>query len=109
MRRWLALVLVVGAGCRVAKYALLPPINSPGSSRDPDRTRPLVESYEPPPYSTRESAPGRPADDPVEIPIPGGVIAVGTTAATALLFLLGGAAPLIGVFGEFEENDLAPR
>lgn len=107
MRRWLALMLVVAAGCRVARYALLPPINS--SSRDPDRTRPLVENYEPPPYSTRESAPGRAPDDPIEIPVPGGSIAGGVSAAAALLFLLGGAAPLIGVFGEFEENDLGPK
>ena len=103
VRRWLVLLLVVGAGCRAAKYALLPGMNNPGSSRDPDRTRPLVENYEPPPYSTKEAAPGRAPDDPVEI----GPIAAGTSASTVLLFLLGGAAPLVGVFGTFEENDLS--
>ncbi|MBA3454332.1 MAG: hypothetical protein H0T42_14665 [Deltaproteobacteria bacterium] len=102
--RRIALLLVLCAGCRVAKLALLPPINSPGSSSDPDRTRGLVETYEPPPWSRTESSPGRPPDDPVPV----GPIAGATSASATLLFLLSGAAPLIGVYGTFEENDLAP-
>lgn len=102
--RWIVLLLVIGAGCRAAAFALLPPINNPGSSRDPDRTRPLVESYEPPPYSTKESSPGRPPDDPIQV----GPIAGAVSASSLLLFLLSGAAPLLGVHGTFEENDVAP-
>ncbi len=102
MRLWIAL-LVVCVGCRAAKFALLPSINSPGSSRDPDRTRPLVENDQPAPYTTTESAPGRAPDDPVEL----GPVAGGVTTSAALLWLLGGAAPFLGVFGTFEENDLA--
>jgi len=101
--RRIVLLLVLCVGCRAARYALVPGMNSPGSTRDPDRTRPLAETYEAPPWSTTESEPGRPAADPLPI----GPVAGGVTAATALLFLLGGAAPLIGVFGELEENDLA--
>jgi hypothetical protein len=80
----------------------MPSINNPGSSRDPDPTRPLVENA-PSPYSSTEQAPGTAPQDPLPI----GPIAGGVSAATALLVLLGGAAPLIGVFGTFEENDLA--
>ena len=102
--RWIALLLAICAGCRTGRLALLPRLHDPGSSRDPDLTRPLVESYEPPQYSTKESSPGRAPDDPIEV----GPIAGATTAATVLLFLLSGAAPLIGVYGTFEENDVAP-
>lgn len=100
--RWIALVFVLCAGCRAAKFALLPPMNNPGSSRDPDLTRPLVETA-PAPYSSAESAPGRAPDDPVEV----GPIAGALSASAVLLFLLGGAAPAVGLVGTFEENDVA--
>ncbi|MDQ3370480.1 MAG: hypothetical protein M3680_34100 [Myxococcota bacterium] len=85
-----------------AKLALLPPIQS-GPTRDPDPTRPLVET------------PSMPAEQgTTRSPPPGtiGPVSVATSAASVLGWLLGGARPLIGIHGTFDENaafERAPR
>jgi hypothetical protein len=93
----LVLLGSLACGCvRAAKLALLPPVMSQ-NARDPDLTRPLV--------ATPSSAPageGGPSMATGSV----GPVGAGVTGATVLSWLLGGAAPLVGIYGTFDENAL---
>ena len=101
MMKVMALAMLLSA-CGAAKYALLP--GAQYSTRDPDLTRPLVPSpgNEPRPENGKAPSKGTPG----EIMI--GPISATVTGAAVLGWLLGGAAPLIGIYGTFEENAIDP-
>ncbi len=92
-----AIVVVGVLGCiGTPRVGLLPPLNDPTRTRDPDPTRPLVETA--PPSWTNEGAK----------PVAGelGPVGAGVTASALLLWIFGGASPLLGIYGTFDENRL---
>jgi hypothetical protein len=92
---WVALC-AAAAGCgTAARISLLPPVEL--SSRDPNPTRPLVETQVAPP---RNEDDGRPRRYQGMI----GPVDAGVSSAAVLAWLLGGAAPLLGIYGTFEET-----
>lgn len=97
----LLLVMLVSA-CGTAKFALLP--RAQYNSRDPDLTRPLVPSPGNEPRPEAGAAPSR-GKSPGEILV--GPISASVTGIAVLGWLLGGAAPLIGIYGTFDENAIA--
>ena len=93
----LAMIL---SGCGAAKYALLP--RGSYNTRDPDLTRPLVPSPGNLQRPEAGAAPSRSLPGDVSI----GPVSLSVTGAAVLGWLLGGAAPLVGIYGEFDENHL---
>ena len=102
MKNLVVLAMLLTA-CGAAKYALLP--RAQYGTRDPDLTRPLVPSPGNEPRPENGAAPSR--GTPGEIMV--GPISASVTGAAVLGWLLGGAAPLIGIYGTFEENDIDPN
>ena len=89
------------AGCRTAaRIALLPPVQT--TARDPNPTRPLVETPQAPPWSEDH---GRAPRSPATI----GPVDAAVSGAAVLTWLLGGAAPVIGVYGTFDETSWFQR
>jgi hypothetical protein len=99
MMKLVVLAMVLSA-CGPAKFALLP--RGHYNSRDPDLTRPLVPTPGTEPRPEAGAAPSR--GTPGEIMV--GPVSASVTGAAVLGWLLGGAAPLIGLYGEFDENHL---
>jgi hypothetical protein len=90
---WIA-ICAAGAGCGGnTRFGLLPGIRQAG--RDPDPTRPLVETQVAPP---RAEDGGRPRSVVI------GKVDVAVSGAAVLGWLLGGAAPLVGAYGTFDET-----
>jgi hypothetical protein len=92
---WLAAGLAIGACGGTTRFSLLPGIRN--SSRDLNPTRPLVETPTAPPRSGSES---RSPTSPGVI----GKVDAAVSGAMVLSWLLGGAAPLIGAYGTFDET-----
>ena len=97
--RLLAIWLAVGAAglaCGgTTRFSLLPPVHA--SSRDPNPTRPLVEPEVAPPRSEND---GRTPKSPGLI----GNVDAAVSGSAVLSWLLGGAAPLVGIYGTFDET-----
>lgn len=95
----LVILAVVLSACSAAKYALLPG-NAHYGTRDPDLTRPLVPTpgTEPRPEAGKAPSKGTPGEIMV------GPISATVTGVAVLGWLLGGAAPLVGLYGTFDEN-----
>jgi hypothetical protein len=91
---WIAISAAAGCGGST-RFALLPPLQT--SVRDPNPTRPLVETQVTPQKSDDG---GRSQRSPGVI----GSIDTALSGAAVLSWLLGGAAPLIGVYGTFDET-----
>jgi hypothetical protein len=90
---WIA-ICAAGAGCGGnTRFALLPPLQQ--SVRDPNPTRPLVETQVAPP---RDEDGGRPRSAVI------GKVDAAVSGASVLVWLLGGAAPLVGAYGTFDET-----
>ncbi|MBS1119214.1 MAG: hypothetical protein H6Q90_1442 [Deltaproteobacteria bacterium] len=91
----LALAAALATACiGPAKLSLLPPL-SMQPPRDPDPTRPLV--------ATPGSAPtGEGTAGTASASV--GPVGVGVTGAAVMSWLLGGARPLVGFYGAFDEN-----
>lgn len=96
----LAAGLALGACGGTARFALLPGMRN--ASRDPNPTRPLVETPTAPPRSDHESRSPR---SPGVI----GKVDAAVSGAAVLSWLLGGAAPLVGVYGTFDETSWFER
>jgi hypothetical protein len=92
---WLAAGLVMGGCGGTTRFSLLPGMRN--SSRDPNPTRPLVETPTAPPRNDGESRSPR---SPGVI----GKVDTAVSGAAVLSWLLGGAAPLVGVYGTFDET-----
>ncbi|HEU0030701.1 MAG TPA: hypothetical protein VFQ53_08710 [Kofleriaceae bacterium] len=88
-------IAIVLAGCGPAKLALLP-MGTQQSPRDPDLTRPLVETPASSPHSEHQATRAPAASGPA--------VDAGVSAAAIASWLLGGAAPLVGIYGTFDEN-----
>lgn len=89
---WIAISAAAGCG-GTTRFALLPPVQM--SVRDPNPTRPLIETQVTPPK------------DAGHTPRSSGVIGsidAAVSGAAVLSWLLGGAAPLVGVYGTFDET-----
>jgi hypothetical protein len=92
---WLVVLACAVGACGSSRLSLLPPISTQ-NPRDPDPTRPLVET--PANQPPREGYSERAATAKL------GPLAAGPSAAAALVWLFSGKPPLIGLFGTFDEN-----
>ncbi len=97
----IVILAVLLSACGAAKYALLPG-NPQYGTRDPDLTRPLVPSPGNEPRPEAGAAPSR--GTPGDIMI--GPVSATVTGIAVLGWLLGGAAPLVGLYGTFDENTI---
>ena len=92
---WIA-ISAAAAGCGgTTRFALLPPLQT--SVRDPNPTRSFVETQVTPP---KDAGDGRSRRSPGVI----GSIDAAVSGAAVLSWLLGGAAPLVGIYGTFDET-----